>query len=206
MLSVRPLFLRNVFLLGASAIALSACASQGPGPSAMAPAWAPEVPPAIKPQEITGRWGLAAFHKPDDPPAHRGGRAQRLQAALRDRHGPGRRRDDAYARQRAADGAAHEGRARQQDLHRSADRAGRQPAGSRSHVVRWPRDDRCASSIRKCRAATARRFMFAARRAPRARPGKVGTGFPSGRATKQRARPGKVGTGFPPRRATKQKL
>jgi hypothetical protein len=26
------------------------------------------VPPAIKPQEITGRWGLAAFHKPDDRP------------------------------------------------------------------------------------------------------------------------------------------
>jgi hypothetical protein len=68
MLSVRPLLLRNVFLLGASAIALSACASQGPGPSAMTPAAAPEVPPAIKPQEITGRWGLAAFHKPDDRP------------------------------------------------------------------------------------------------------------------------------------------
>ncbi|MCC6779903.1 MAG: hypothetical protein IT537_25270 [Hyphomicrobiales bacterium] len=27
---------------------------------------ATEVPPAIKPQEITGRWGLAAFHNPQD--------------------------------------------------------------------------------------------------------------------------------------------
>ena len=28
--------------------------------------WRPEIPPAIKPQEITGRWGLAAFHNPQD--------------------------------------------------------------------------------------------------------------------------------------------
>ncbi len=27
---------------------------------------ATEIPPAIKPQEITGRWGLAAFHNPQD--------------------------------------------------------------------------------------------------------------------------------------------
>lgn len=26
----------------------------------------PEMPPPIKPQEIVGRWGLAAFHKPED--------------------------------------------------------------------------------------------------------------------------------------------
>lgn len=47
---------------------LAACASQGPGPTTMAPAVTPDIPPAVKPQEIAGRWGLAAFHKPDDRP------------------------------------------------------------------------------------------------------------------------------------------
>lgn len=46
-------------------LVVAGCASQGPvePPVAAAP---PEVPPAIKPQEITGRWGLAAFHNPSD--------------------------------------------------------------------------------------------------------------------------------------------
>ncbi len=51
-----------------SGLLLAACASQGTGPTAMAPAVAPEIPPTVKPQEIAGRWGLAAFHKPDDRP------------------------------------------------------------------------------------------------------------------------------------------
>ncbi|MFN3350995.1 hypothetical protein [Pseudorhodoplanes sp.] len=34
-------------------------------PATTAPV-AAEIPPAIKPQEITGRWGLAAFHNPQD--------------------------------------------------------------------------------------------------------------------------------------------
>ncbi|MGE3145312.1 MAG: hypothetical protein AB7K35_06975 [Pseudorhodoplanes sp.] len=46
---------------------LAACASQGPvGPQTTAPAAIPELPPKIRAEEITGRWGLAAFHKPED--------------------------------------------------------------------------------------------------------------------------------------------
>ena len=48
-------------------LAIAGCASQGPTESAMAPAAPPpDIPPAIKPQELTGRWGLAAFHNQSD--------------------------------------------------------------------------------------------------------------------------------------------
>jgi hypothetical protein len=67
MSSVRPPFALNLLGAAAAAFALAACASgSGTGPQAMAPAGPVEVPPTVKPQEITGRWGLAAFHKPDD--------------------------------------------------------------------------------------------------------------------------------------------
>jgi hypothetical protein len=49
----------------AAALAVAACAGSGNTPTTMAPV-VTEVPPAIKAQEITGRWGLAAFHNPQD--------------------------------------------------------------------------------------------------------------------------------------------
>lgn len=49
----------------AAALAVAACAGQGTSPTTSMPV-ATEVPPAIKPQEITGRWGLAAYHNPQD--------------------------------------------------------------------------------------------------------------------------------------------
>ena len=49
----------------AAALAIAGCAGQGTSPTAMTPVTT-EVPPAIKAQEITGRWGLAAFHNPQD--------------------------------------------------------------------------------------------------------------------------------------------
>jgi hypothetical protein len=52
----------------AVALSIAACASPGTNETTLAPAAAPEIPPAIKPQEITGRWGLAAFHNPSDRP------------------------------------------------------------------------------------------------------------------------------------------
>jgi hypothetical protein len=53
--------------LAAAALALAACASapETAGPAQM-PAAVPELPPAFRAQEIVGRWGLAAYHKPDD--------------------------------------------------------------------------------------------------------------------------------------------
>jgi hypothetical protein len=56
----------KLLVLAATGMALLGCASQGTTPSAMTPTTAPEIPPAVKPQEIAGRWGLAAFHKPED--------------------------------------------------------------------------------------------------------------------------------------------
>lgn len=49
----------------AAALAVAGCAGSGNSPSTMSPV-AAEVPPAIKPQEITGRWGLAAYHNQQD--------------------------------------------------------------------------------------------------------------------------------------------
>ena len=56
-------------LAGCVALLLAGCASQMPSFTSdqpPAPAAAPELPPAIKPAEIVGRWGLAAFHRPED--------------------------------------------------------------------------------------------------------------------------------------------
>jgi hypothetical protein len=53
----------------AGGLLLSACASQGPNTTmASAPASAPDIPPRIRAEEITGRWGLAAYHKDADRP------------------------------------------------------------------------------------------------------------------------------------------
>jgi hypothetical protein len=53
--------------LAVAALALAACATApepvGPAETALA---VPELPPAFRAQEIVGRWGYAAYHKPDD--------------------------------------------------------------------------------------------------------------------------------------------
>lgn len=49
------------------AFALAGCATSGPQqPEAPQPAPVPTLPPAFPPQDIVGRWGLAAYHKPED--------------------------------------------------------------------------------------------------------------------------------------------
>ena len=64
----------------ASALALAGCTgsmpsfggfggfggSAPPPEPAMQPAPAPEIPPSIRVSEVIGRWGYAAFHKPED--------------------------------------------------------------------------------------------------------------------------------------------
>jgi len=53
----------------AGGLLLSACASTGPTDNmAMAPAASAAIPPKIRAEEITGRWGLAAYHKDADRP------------------------------------------------------------------------------------------------------------------------------------------
>ena len=48
------------------ALGLSGCAT-GPTPETpAAPAVGPTLPPAFPPQDIVGRWGLAAYHKEED--------------------------------------------------------------------------------------------------------------------------------------------
>jgi hypothetical protein len=57
-------------VLGMLAIGLAGCAtsnpfSSGPTPPPPPPV-TPTLPPAFPPQDIVGRWGLAAYHKPED--------------------------------------------------------------------------------------------------------------------------------------------
>jgi hypothetical protein len=54
------------FALALSAGTLAACTtSQTPEPTAVALPQ-PELPSKVKPSEIVGRWGYAAYHKPED--------------------------------------------------------------------------------------------------------------------------------------------
>lgn len=66
MLPVRLLVPIRSCLGLAAVLMVAACASTGTQDVAVQPGLGPEIPPAIKPQEITGRWGLAAFHNPQD--------------------------------------------------------------------------------------------------------------------------------------------
>jgi hypothetical protein len=65
-MTVVSIFSTRSLVVAIGGLVLAACASQGPAPTTMAPAVTPEIPPAVKPQEIAGRWGLAAYHKPED--------------------------------------------------------------------------------------------------------------------------------------------
>ena len=68
--------LPTAFILALLALGLSACATSNPFGSFSSPQQpaAPEhvalplLPPAFPPQDIVGRWGLAAYHKDEDRP------------------------------------------------------------------------------------------------------------------------------------------
>ena len=61
--------LPTILILAALALAVAACAT-GPAPEAppLAAPVMPTLPPAFPPQDIVGRWGLAAYHKDEDRP------------------------------------------------------------------------------------------------------------------------------------------
>ena len=63
-----PPFVMPVFL----ALALGACATSPFGPAQEQPppaaAPVPTLPPAFPPQDLVGRWGLAAYHREEDRP------------------------------------------------------------------------------------------------------------------------------------------
>jgi hypothetical protein len=59
--------LPTAMVLAVLALGLSGCATSNPFSSEPAPlAPAPNLPPAFPPQDIVGRWGLAAYHKIED--------------------------------------------------------------------------------------------------------------------------------------------
>lgn len=70
-------FLSPPFVVMVSAIALAGCgggslsfpgfgSSPQPEPAAVQPLPAPEIPATIRASEVVGRWGYAAFHRPED--------------------------------------------------------------------------------------------------------------------------------------------
>jgi hypothetical protein len=66
---LRPSLVPMVALVATAALAGCTTSGFGPEPEpAPPPAAAPELPARIRAEEIVGRWGLAAFHKPEDRP------------------------------------------------------------------------------------------------------------------------------------------
>jgi hypothetical protein len=66
---MRPFSLRLSPILCATmlAVALAGCATTSPTPPVPeAPPVTPTLPPAFPPQDLVGRWGLAAYHVPSD--------------------------------------------------------------------------------------------------------------------------------------------
>ena len=66
---MRPFSLRLSPILYAAmlAVALAGCATTSPTPPVPeAPPVTPTLPPAFPPQDLVGRWGLAAYHVPSD--------------------------------------------------------------------------------------------------------------------------------------------
>jgi len=53
-------------VLAVLALALAGCATTPPPTQPPPPAVTPTLPPAFPPQDIVGRWGLAAYHKEED--------------------------------------------------------------------------------------------------------------------------------------------
>ncbi len=58
--------LSTAMVLAVFALGLSACATGPQLDQPSAPAVVPTLPPAFPPQDIVGRWGLAAYHKDED--------------------------------------------------------------------------------------------------------------------------------------------
>jgi hypothetical protein len=61
--------LPTAFVLALLALGIAGCATGGPQPPPVQQAApVPLLPPAFPPQDIVGRWGLAAYHKDEDRP------------------------------------------------------------------------------------------------------------------------------------------
>jgi hypothetical protein len=58
--------LLSIPTLAVLALTLAGCATSSPAPEPPPPMVTPTLPPAFPPQDIVGRWGLAAYHKDED--------------------------------------------------------------------------------------------------------------------------------------------
>ena len=76
-----------VIAVALAALALAACTTR-PGPQAATPAPPqPELPAKVRASEIVGRWGYAAYHKPEDRTRTEANARGAMQATVRDRPG-----------------------------------------------------------------------------------------------------------------------
>src|SRR5689334_20029789 len=68
---MRRVFPRSAFVVSSALFAaaiLAGCSTSltPPPPEMAAPPVEPTLPPSFQPQELIGRWGFAAYHRPDD--------------------------------------------------------------------------------------------------------------------------------------------
>ena len=97
--------------------------SSSPEPPPAAPV--PSLPPAFPPQDIVGRWGLAAYHKEEDRARIETAAAGQCKQPYVITLGPTGGVMMHLADEATPSGAASQRRARRQDLHRTRGRAGR---------------------------------------------------------------------------------
>ena len=120
------------------------------------------MPPAFPPQDIVGRWGLAAYHKDEDRARTEAAAADQCKQPYIITLGP----TGGVMMHLADQATPTELRLKGAPGHRTfigpAGRSAGQPQDREVVYLRRPRADRCAGSIRKCRAATAPWSMSAA--------------------------------------------
>ena len=128
------------------ALGLSACATSNPfgsfsspqPPAAPQPAAVPLLPPAFPPQDIVGRWGLAAYHRDEDRPRIEAAAVNQCKQPYTITLGPTGGVMMHLADQAKPEELSLKGAPGRQDLYRPGVRSAGQRTGSRGSVVRRP--------------------------------------------------------------------
>ena len=133
--------LSAVFIVGIFALGLSGCATGPTLEQPAAPSGGPALPPAFPPQDIVGRWGLAAYHKDEDRARTEAAAAGQCKQPYVITLGPSGGVMMHLADEATPTELRLRGGARREDLHRSGRWRTGWCSGSGSRFLQWPHTD-----------------------------------------------------------------